>query len=154
MFNDPVMNLAIIYTMVIFGSIVQGSVGFGSCMVVAPVLILIDPNFLPGPLVFLGTSLGLLVALKSFKSVDFSDLKFAIIGRVPGIFLALWVVTVVTHKFLAILLGVMIALSYVGTWLAKFVLEQIPERLFRITFQIMLTALSLRLIWFAVESYS
>ena len=49
------------------------------------------------------------------------------------------------------LLVLMIALSFVGTWLAKFVLEQIPEKLFRITFQIVLTVLSVRLIWIAFD---
>lgn len=50
------------------------------------------------------------------------------------------------------LLALMIALSFVGTWLARFVLDQIPERLFRIAFQILLTLLSVRLIWIAVGS--
>ncbi len=47
------------------------------------------------------------------------------------------------------LMATMIALSFAGTWLAKLALERIPERLFRITFQIILTVLALRLIWIA-----
>jgi uncharacterized membrane protein YfcA len=49
------------------------------------------------------------------------------------------------------LLAAMIAVSYGGTWAAKLALDRIPERQFRLTFQVILTALALRLIWIAVE---
>jgi uncharacterized membrane protein YfcA len=38
-----------------------------------------------------------------------------------------------------------------GTWLGKMILEPIPERLFRISFQIILSVLALRLIWIAAS---
>ena len=47
------------------------------------------------------------------------------------------------------LVAAMIATSFIGTWLGKMVLDRIPERLFRIAFQIILTGLALRLIWIA-----
>jgi uncharacterized membrane protein YfcA len=47
------------------------------------------------------------------------------------------------------LMAAMIATSFVGTWLAKMALDRIPERSFRIAFQIILTVLALRLIWIA-----
>ena len=47
------------------------------------------------------------------------------------------------------LMAAMIATSFAGTWLAKLLLDRIPERLFRIAFQVILTVLALRLIWIA-----
>ena len=47
------------------------------------------------------------------------------------------------------LMAAMIASSVVGAWLARTTLDRIPERSFRIGFQIILTALALRLIWVA-----
>jgi uncharacterized protein len=47
------------------------------------------------------------------------------------------------------LMAAMIATSFVGTWIGKAALDRIPERLFRITFQTILTLLALRLIWIA-----
>ncbi len=47
------------------------------------------------------------------------------------------------------LMAAMIAASVIGTWLARMVLDRIPERLFRIAFQTILTALALRLVWVA-----
>ena len=48
------------------------------------------------------------------------------------------------------LMAAMIATSIAGTWLGKMALDRIPERLFRITFQAILTVLALRLIWIAL----
>ena len=50
------------------------------------------------------------------------------------------------------LIAAMIATSFIGTWLGKIVLDRIPERLFRMSFQIILTVLAVRLIWIAVDS--
>ena len=50
-----------------------------------------------------------------------------------------------------LLIVAMIATSFMGTWLGKFALDRIPERLFRIAIQTVLTLLALRLIWVAVE---
>ncbi len=47
------------------------------------------------------------------------------------------------------LMAAMIASSVIGAWLARMTLDRIPERLFRILFQTLLTLLALRLIWVA-----
>jgi uncharacterized membrane protein YfcA len=44
------------------------------------------------------------------------------------------------------LMAAMIAASFAGTWLARPVLDRIPERTFRLAFQIILTLLGLRLL--------
>lgn len=48
------------------------------------------------------------------------------------------------------LIAAMIATSFLGTYMGKYALDRIPERLFRIAIQTMLTVLALRLIWVAV----
>ena len=49
------------------------------------------------------------------------------------------------------LIAAMIATSFIGTYIGKYALDRIPERIFRIAIQTMLTLLALRLIWVAVE---
>ena len=51
------------------------------------------------------------------------------------------------------LIAAMIATSAAGIWLGGKALDRIPERLFRIGFQIVLTVLALRLIWIAVSGF-
>jgi uncharacterized membrane protein YfcA len=50
-------------------------------------------------------------------------------------------------------MAAMIVTSVAGTWLARSVLDRIPERLFRVAFQIILTCLALRLIWIAASGW-
>jgi len=49
------------------------------------------------------------------------------------------------------LIAAMIATSFIGTWGGKYALDLIPERVFRIAIQTMLTLMAIRLIWMAVE---
>ena len=51
------------------------------------------------------------------------------------------------------LIAAMIATSFIGTWGGKYALDLIPERVFRIAIQTMLTLMALRLIWMAVEGF-
>ena len=50
------------------------------------------------------------------------------------------------------LMVTMIAISFLGTWIGKHAMDRIPERIFRIGFQILLTLLGLRLIWLAADA--
>ncbi|PPR11257.1 MAG: hypothetical protein CFH41_00837 [Alphaproteobacteria bacterium MarineAlpha11_Bin1] len=45
----------------------------------------------------------------------------------------------------------MIAASFLGTWIGKGVMDRISERAFRTGFQVILTAMSARLIWIAIS---
>jgi uncharacterized membrane protein YfcA len=47
----------------------------------------------------------------------------------------------------------MIATSFIGTYLGRYALDRIPERIFRIAIQTVLTLLSIRLIWMALEGF-
>jgi uncharacterized membrane protein YfcA len=49
------------------------------------------------------------------------------------------------------LIAAMVVTSFIGTYVGKFALDRIPERIFRIAIQTMLTLLSLRLIWMSFE---
>lgn len=49
------------------------------------------------------------------------------------------------------LLAAMVAAAALGTWVGSRTLNIVPERLFRIVFQIILTALAVRLIWTGVR---
>lgn len=49
------------------------------------------------------------------------------------------------------LLAAMIAAAALGTWIGSRMLNIVPERLFRVIFQIVLTALAARLIWIGIR---
>ncbi|HAG73516.1 MAG TPA: permease [Gammaproteobacteria bacterium] len=66
------------------GSYVQSSIGFGLAIISAPVLFFIDPIYVPAPITISALTLSIANAVKHRHAVSFTDLRFAILGRVPG----------------------------------------------------------------------
>jgi uncharacterized membrane protein YfcA len=63
---------------------VQGSLGFGSALLAAPLLSLIHPAFAPGPILAANVLLTTLCAQREWSAVDFHGLKFILSGRLVG----------------------------------------------------------------------
>jgi uncharacterized membrane protein YfcA len=66
------------------GSLVQGGVGFGSLLIAAPLLVLIDPALVPGPVLVAGLALALLMARRDRIGLDMAPVGWAFAGRIPG----------------------------------------------------------------------
>ena len=90
---------------VAFGATVQGAVGFGMALVAAPMLVLIRPELVPGPLLINGLALTLLVARRERDSIDLSGVKWALVGRVPGVALGALALTAVSADAMSLLVG-------------------------------------------------
>jgi len=66
------------------GSILQGSIGFGLAVVAAPILLLMDPIFVPGPLLLAATLLVVLIAWRDRRDVILGDVALGTVGRILG----------------------------------------------------------------------
>jgi len=77
-------ELAIAMVLVAAGSVVQGSIGFGMAVVAAPILLLINPVFVPGPMLLAAVFLVLLMALRNRRDVIVGDVAVATVGRILG----------------------------------------------------------------------
>lgn len=64
--------------------VVQAWVGIGFGLLAAPLLYLIDPAYMPGPVLVLGWMLSLIVVLKQRHSLNWRRVLPAIIARLPG----------------------------------------------------------------------
>lgn len=95
---------------VLAGATLQGSVGFGLGLVGAPLLMLINPAFIPGPLLTTGLVLTLLLAHRNRHSVDLGEIGWAVAGRLAGVVIAAAVVASISTDGLAIMLGVLVLL--------------------------------------------
>lgn len=96
----------LIATLVVFiGSFVQSSIGFGLAIIAAPILYLLDPNFVPAPITLSALALSLANAWKHRVGISLQGLQFAILGRIPGTIcgglLLLWI----SQENLALWLG-------------------------------------------------
>jgi uncharacterized membrane protein YfcA len=99
------------------GAILQGSVGFGLGLVGVPLLVLIDPIFVPGPLLLAAFLLNLLIYIREHTAVDFRGVKWAIPGRILGAIMGALTLSFVPKDQLSLLFGAMVLLA-VGITLA------------------------------------
>jgi uncharacterized membrane protein YfcA len=70
------------------GAFVHGAVGFGMGLVTAPLLLLIDANYVPGPLLICVLVLTLLMIIRDKKAIDFRGLGWGFVGRIIGTVIA------------------------------------------------------------------
>ena len=94
---------------------VQGSIGFGSGLLAAPLLMLIDPGFVPAPLLAANLVLTVLVAQREWSAVDFAALRFIVGGRLVGTLLAAAFLARFSGASFDILFGVMVLIAVMLT---------------------------------------
>ncbi len=111
---DPWMLVAAL-AVVVVGSAVQASIGFGMGLIAAPVLGLIDPAFLPAAVVIIVFPLGIGVALRDRASIDWRGVGLALLGRLPGVVLGAWVVHVVNSQAISAIVAISVLLAAVGS---------------------------------------
>jgi uncharacterized membrane protein YfcA len=112
-------DIALATAAVAVGACVQGVVGFGLGLIAAPLLALLVPELVPGPLLCVGVPLTLLVAFRERAAIDFHGIRWAIAGRVPGTIAGSVAVALLPDGPLVVLLGCVVLLAVVlsvGGW--------------------------------------
>jgi uncharacterized membrane protein YfcA len=93
------------------GCTLQGVLGFGAGLFAVPILALIHPDFVPGPVLMMNPLLSGLLSVRERGSVDHQGLRWALTGRVPGVLLGVLALTMVAEERLGVLFGVLLLLS-------------------------------------------
>lgn len=100
------------------GATLQGSVGIGLSLFAVPLLLLLDPVFVPGPLLAAGATLTLLMTHRDRHRVDLRGIGWTTGGRLGGTLLgAAALVTLPPHGLTLALAGLIllaVAMSVVG----------------------------------------
>lgn len=99
------MDLAIAIAVIVVGSFVQTSIGFGLAVIAAPILFFIDPLYVPAPITVCAFTLSLVNAYKHRQSISLKGLQFAVLGRVPGTIIGGMLLWWIDQAQLALLLG-------------------------------------------------
>jgi len=87
------------------GAALQGSIGFGLGLFSVPLLLLIAPALVPGPLLAASLLLTVLLAHHDRAGINWRDLSWALGGRVGGIVLATGLLATVSSQALALWSG-------------------------------------------------
>lgn len=103
-------GLAAAIALVMAGTI-QGSTGFGFNMMAAPLLAVLDPAFVPGPMIAIATVVSAAGTMSEIHAVNRSDLGFALCGRVVSATLAALIIGVMSQEAFAALFGIAVLLG-------------------------------------------
>jgi uncharacterized membrane protein YfcA len=79
------VDLVLAVLFVAVGTAVQASIGFGLAMIAAPLVMLVEPAFVPGAMIGIALLLSLWMAWDDRHAINLSTLKFAIAGRALGV---------------------------------------------------------------------
>ena len=106
-----ILEFILTTAVVTIGATLQGSVGLGLGMFGAPMLMLVDPSFIPGPLLCAALVLTLLLTHRERHSIHFPDLRWTLSGRVVGIILGLGLLASLSPGRLRLVFGVLILVA-------------------------------------------
>ncbi len=103
--------IAMLFFIVVCGAFLQSLIGIGFTMLVAPFLVLYNPAFVPVPMLLIGTLLPLLIVWRDRKAIDFTGIKSAIVGRIFGSILAVWLITIISQSTFMLIFGGLIIVT-------------------------------------------
>ena len=116
------LEIAVVTVIAFVGATLQGSIGFGMGLLAAPILILVDPRFVPAPILLATMVLTTLLAYRERHSIDVRGIQWALLGRIGGTVAAGAVLVFVAADRLVLIFGLFIltgvALSVSGLRLA------------------------------------
>ncbi len=105
------------------GAWVQGGVGFGSALVSAPLLALVDTAFVPGPITLVTAVLNIAMIRSNDRAAFDRSIRWSMAGLLPGTVAAGVTLTILTEHGLgiafAVIVGVAVLLTGAGWRVAK-----------------------------------
>jgi uncharacterized membrane protein YfcA len=107
------VQVAIAVALTVLGASIQGSVGIGFAVIVAPVLLLYAPAFVPGPVVLAAWLLVVLIAFRERRDVIVRDLPPATLGRIMGTMPAAYALAVLPQSLYELLFGLLVMLGVI-----------------------------------------
>lgn len=107
---------------IIFGSIVQGTIGFGLGLLSAPFIAIAIPEAIPVVLVMVAWPIGGVTAVREHHALDHFALRWMLVGAVPGTLIGLWII----HLASASTLGVIVGITTLAGVMATMVSPPIP----------------------------
>jgi len=110
--------LAVIAPIVMIAAFVQGTIGVGFALILAPMLAFVAPDLLPVCLLVLMIPLNVYVAWRERAALDLPGAGWITAGRFLGTFGGLWVLAALTASHLGIVIGIATIVLAVVTLIA------------------------------------
>jgi uncharacterized membrane protein YfcA len=112
-------QLAIALVLVVIGATIQGSIGIGLAVIAAPILLMVSPEFVPGPMLLAAMVLAALMTHRERDHTAWDEVAVGTGGRVLGVLPAAYAlshVPVTSHTYdlmfaAIVLFGVLLSVS-------------------------------------------
>ena len=111
-------GFALIAAVVFISAFVQGSTSMGFALILVPVLALMQPDMIPGALLYLMLPLNAYVALRERRDIDFHGAGWITFGRLFGTFAGLLVLLILSSYWLNMVVGISTILAVAASLLA------------------------------------
>lgn len=95
------------------GGLVQGSIGIGFAVVLAPVASIVEPSAVPVTVLVLAVPLAVLMAVREHTHIDVQGVVLITLGRLPGTVAGVLLVLVLSANALTVMVGVVIVVASV-----------------------------------------
>lgn len=125
---DP-QTLALASLVVFLGALTQSLIGFGLAVVASPLLYIVDPQLVPGPVIAMGFTISLLTLFRERGHLEFNGLQYALLGRVPGGFIGASLLLFAPQPILGLSIAAIVAVAVILS-LYKFSLPVNKKTLF------------------------
>jgi uncharacterized membrane protein YfcA len=102
------LHLVVVYVVIFIGALCQASLSMGYALITVPILLMIDPGFVPVSILLSSLGLSLFVMHRDRASVDVSGITVAILGRFVGTGIALLLLVVIARDTFPLIIGGMI----------------------------------------------
>jgi uncharacterized membrane protein YfcA len=97
--------LALAGVVVAAGGLLQGLIGFGLALVAVPLLALLDPALVPVPVLVIASAHAMMSLAREFGHVDWRGVGWAMLGRLPGTVVGIWIVDSLDPKSFGVVVG-------------------------------------------------
>jgi uncharacterized membrane protein YfcA len=104
-------GFAVIFASAILGAVIQGSIGFGLNLIVVPVAAIVQPAALPAAMIIMALPMTAGSALREQTHIDRAGVLWTTLGRLPGVAIGAWVVSVLSPDTLSIVIGGFVVLA-------------------------------------------
>jgi uncharacterized membrane protein YfcA len=99
------MTFVVIAIAVLVAALVQGTVGLGYALIVAPILSVADPDLVPATVISAGLALSLLMARREHAAVDLRGIRWLAVGLLPGTVLGAALLAMASARALQLLVA-------------------------------------------------
>ena len=117
--TDTSINTLIACVIITFASAIQTAIGFGLALIAVPMLLLINPDMVPAPILLVAFVQLSLNSWAHRKHINWQPLAYAFIGRIPGTVLAAWALTATGLAGIQIFIGLAVLMAVaisLGNW--------------------------------------